>query len=299
MPLCFLRPADASGRARCRWVQHGPLRQLPLVLATLVPGRQQPTRVGELGFSHELRPYLARHVSNNSVGLVSDCQVALRIRDNDLADFLSPSHARGAVSAQRAYLLSQLKSVLDAGVPGAILELGCHSGRQTTVWLRRVLDRYGNRTLHVYDSFEGLPQKTDPDRTTNFTGDAAGSMRVSASDVARTFQLARLRAPDAVHKGFFGSLPDDEYPSPIAFAFFDGDLFSSIYQSFEKVWAKLSEGGVVVVHDFLPTVGSRFPGAKAATEAFLRSLGQQAVRGVDECYDIMGKVRKRPKQQIR
>jgi len=104
------------------------------------------------------------------------------------------------------------------------------------------------------------------------------------------FEEAKLRPPEGIHKGFFGSLADEEYPRPVAFAFFDGDLYSSIYQSFERVWPKVSDGGVVMVHDFAPS-SSRFPGAKAATEAYLRSHTRHAPR-VDECYDIVGKVQK-------
>ena len=101
--------------------------------------------------------------------------------------------------------------------------------------------------------------------------------------------MTATTATDGIHEGFFGDIPDAEYPSPVAFAFFDGDLYSSIYQSFEKVWPKLSHGGVVVVHDYGDS--SRFPGAKAATEAYLQNVTHRT-RGAEECYDLFGKVTK-------
>ena len=66
------------------------------------------------------------------------------------------------------------------------------------------------------------------------------------------FKEAGLRPPDGVHKGFFGSLPDAEYPSPIAFALLDSDLYSSTHDSLVKIYSKMSVGGVILVHDFGP-----------------------------------------------
>ena len=65
----------------------------------------------------------------------------------------------------------------------------------------------------------------------------------------------------------------DGLPKHIAFAHLDGDLFSSILESLEAVYPRLSPGAIVVVDDVCdPNMLRRhdiFPGAFAACEAFL------------------------------
>jgi hypothetical protein len=58
-----------------------------------------------------------------------------------------------------ALVWRELEAVLDAGVPGAVVEFGCYVGT-TSLFIRRLLDERdesGAREFHVYDSFEGLP----------------------------------------------------------------------------------------------------------------------------------------------
>jgi len=59
----------------------------------------------------------------------------------------------------------ELEKVLQAATPGDIVEFGCYSGT-TSLFIRRLLDEKGEsnkRSFHVYDSFEGLPEKTEQD----------------------------------------------------------------------------------------------------------------------------------------
>lgn len=43
----------------------------------------------------------------------------------------------------------------------------------------------------------------------------------------KVFATFGLELP-VVHSGWFAELPADEYPTPIAFAFLDGDFYSSV-----------------------------------------------------------------------
>ena len=68
------------------------------------------------------------------------------------------------VEGQLQYILERLESVLH--LPGDVVELGCNVG-MTSSYLQRLVNYSGlYNSLYVYDSFEGLPSKTDEDGAT-------------------------------------------------------------------------------------------------------------------------------------
>merc|ERR1712217_39935 len=116
------------------------------------------------------------------------------------------------------YLFSQLKRrVIDRNIPGAIVELGCKAGDETSVNVRRFIDKFTpNRSYHVYDSFESLPDRNELDGINQGgSDDSKGGMRVSTDKFKRNFGERHLTLPDGIHKGFFADIPDDDYPSPV------------------------------------------------------------------------------------
>jgi len=158
------------------------------------------------------------------------------------------------------YILKNLASVID--VPGDVVELGCNVG-VTSSYLQRFIKAAGaDKELFVYDSFEGLPPKTPEDGATPCE---KGHSAVSVEQFKKTFADAGVELP-VINKGFFGDIPDDKYPAQVCFAFFDGDFYSSIMDSFKKVYHKLASGAVVLVHDYKWT---NFPGVHKACEDFL------------------------------
>lgn len=167
------------------------------------------------------------------------------------------------------HVLTELKHTIDAGVPGHVVELGCYAG-DTSTRIRRLLDALGqhDRELHVFDSWQGAPELVPQDVPTEpgvgpFSRTACVSSREAF--VAR-FRTEGLKLPH-VHSGWFGSIPDAEYPAPIAFALFDGDIYTSIIDSFTKTYAKLSRGARVVIDDY---EWEHTPGVKEACRVFLR-----------------------------
>ena len=192
---------------------------------------------------------------------------------------------------QRVFMLSHLKRVLDARVPGAVLELGAREGG-TSLLFRRMLDAYdpagrsGRGDIHVYDSFAGFG-KLGEARDAHMQH-VVRTVRESPPQMRRSFADASLTPPH-VHAGFFGNISDSAYPEQIAFAFFDGDLYQSITDSFAKVLHKMSPGGTIVVHDFAKP-DSKYPGARRATLDYLARPASSPWR-VRECFQMMAAVR--------
>ena len=166
------------------------------------------------------------------------------------------------------HVLMELERVIHAGVPGHVVELGCFEGG-TTMQMRRLLDKLKqkDRELHVYDSWEGVPTPVPQDKpVVDVYPFEKGFCSTRRATFDKNFERSELRRPH-VHSGWFSAIPDAEYPVPIAFAFFDGDMYSSIIDSFNKVYVKLSSGARVVIDDY---EWERTPGVKKACEDFLR-----------------------------
>jgi len=140
--------------------------------------------------------------------------------------------------------------------------------------LQRFIKAAGvDKKLYVYDSFEGLPPKTDEDGATPCE---AGASAVSIEQFKKTFADAGVELP-VINKGFFGDLADDKYPEEICFAFFDGDFYGSIMDSFNKVYHKMTPGGIILIHDY---EYAPFPGVKKACDDFLKDKPEVIIKNI-------------------
>ena len=179
---------------------------------------------------------------------------------------------------QMKYILDNLYSVKD--ISGDVVELGCNVGT-TALYIRRLLNMLeSGKEFHVYDSFEGLPDANEHDG--NPPRLDKGCLKKEQSSFEKSFSDAGLEFP-VIHKGWFSEIPDEEYPDKICFAFFDGDFYSSILDSFFKVYHKMQKGGIIIVHDY---EGADLPGVKKACDYFLKDKLEK----VCEVYRGMAKI---------
>ena len=160
-------------------------------------------------------------------------------------------------------ILSELAKTTD--IPGDVVEFGCYEG-DTSVLLAREIST--DKWLWLYDSFEGLPEKTAADRSALGRDFHAGELRASPDSVLRKFKKYQLPEP-VIKKAWFNELdPADDLPEKISFALLDGDFYESIKTSFELILPKLSKGAIIIVHDFR---NPALPGAARAVNEFLSS----------------------------
>ena len=172
-------------------------------------------------------------------------------------------------------ILTELKSVLDQKVEGDAVELGCYEGT-SALFLQRVLkDIAPDKKLWLYDSFEGLPDKTAQDQSALGVDFKQGQLRASKARLAKNFVKAGLKIPE-IKKAWFYELDPHDLPEAICFAFLDGDFYESIKDSLKLVWPKMSEGSVVIADDYQ---NAKLPGVRLAVDewATLHQLQVQAV----------------------
>lgn len=163
-------------------------------------------------------------------------------------------------------VLCNLKEVLDQNVEWEIVELGCNVGT-TSLFISKLLQIYwGQKEFHVYDSFEWLPSKWIEDFAQNKYFQK-GVCKTYKEYFIFNFRVNWLQIPK-IHVGWFAKIPHHEYPSKIAFAFFDGDFYSSITDSFNMTYNKLTKGARVLIHDYNNTA---LPWAKKWVTDFIEN----------------------------
>jgi O-methyltransferase len=162
-------------------------------------------------------------------------------------------------------------------VPGDIVELGCFEGT-TAILIQKTLDQFNSdKIIHLYDSFEGLPEKSAED------GDipvGKGACRTQKGKLIENYNRYQVKLP-VIHEGWFSDTLPGELPEKISFAHLDGDFYSSIRESLEYVYPKLSKDAIVVIDDYCdpdiyPT-NTLLPGVKRATDEFLRDKTEKLI----------------------
>jgi O-methyltransferase len=131
---------------------------------------------------------------------------------------------------QRMNMFHLLSQVLVYGVPGDVVELGCNEGC-SAVLFQKVVSAYDpSRKLHLYDSFRGLPPKTQWDGN-RFQ---SGWLATTEQAVLENFRRYSLPEPQ-IHADWFEDTLPNHLPAQIAFAHLDGDFYESILTSLHHV----------------------------------------------------------------
>ena len=189
---------------------------------------------------------------------------------------------------RRATMLEPLAhEIFATNVPGDFLEAGVLYGGVSIFMaaLLRAAGQLGSRRMYIADSFEGMPPATsysasfagsEVGRAINMTdgsllgnmqgkyrdGKLKGTLDLVKANVRKhlpTFDagcasaagLPAAEVPEGVHflKGFF----NESLPGPVksvSLLRLDSDIFTSIYESLDKLYPLLSPGGFVVFDDW-------------------------------------------------
>ena len=180
-------------------------------------------------------------------------------------------------------LVECLLKTIDSALDGDIVEFGCYVGESSKYLMKTLLETNSNKKLYVYDSFEGLP---DLSKWEENSGWRPRTLKTTEDILIQNFEQNSLPIP-IIHKDWFKDIPDDKIPEKICFAFLDGDFYESIYDSLNKIYDRVVDGGVILFHDYLR---SDLPGVDAAIRDFLAE--RKIEYNVIEIYNQLGYMRK-------
>ena len=151
---------------------------------------------------------------------------------------------------------------------GDVIEFGTFQGGSAGVMLQEMPS---SKTLHICDSFEGMPDVA-PEDNFHQKGDFAATSKETVES-----GLLKLGTNFTVHAGFFDKTIEDlEHDRSLRFSFahIDVDLYQSVKDCLEFCYPRMVDGGIIILDDYgAPTC----LGAKQAADEFFDSKPEKIV----------------------
>ena len=149
---------------------------------------------------------------------------------------------------------------------GAYAEAGVYDGGSARI----LCEAKGAEHLHLFDTFEGMPE-TDPQADPHFTaGQFADTNRQKVADYLAAFPNVHL------HQGFFpASAADVPADRRFKFVHLDLDIYRSTLDGLRYFYPRLVRKGVIISHDYGNVTA---PGVKKAFDEFLAETDEPLVQ---------------------
>jgi len=147
-----------------------------------------------------------------------------------------------------------------ANLGGCMAEVGVYQGGSA----RFIREADAARSLHLFDTFEGLPELAATD-TPARSGHFRKGFYSYPLEKVRNFlgDCARVH----FHKGLFPVTGEAVKDERFSFVHVDVDLYSSTWSVLEFFYPRMLRGGIIVIHDFASARGVR-----EAVEGFFKDL---------------------------
>jgi hypothetical protein len=198
-------------------------------------------------------------------------------RDARRADALHELH--GTTVGEAIYIVHHLHRAF--AVPGDVCEFGCNEGATSRLLAQESLPHH-DRTLWLFDSFEGLPAPTERDRLIDDIGGLGsigayrGLMRATEDQVRD--KLAAVPFPPErtrLVKGWINeTLAGPDVPKAVCFAYVDFDFYEPIRDALVFLDRVMPPGGRIVVDDY----GFFSEGAQIAVDEFVEAASGRFLR---------------------
>jgi O-methyltransferase len=152
-------------------------------------------------------------------------------------------------------------------VQGAFAELGVYKG--VTANIIHEMDK--DRTLHLFDTFEGFHEK-------DLAMEGSKGGKYTSSEFADTSEeLVRnyINGGDKIvfHKGYFPDTAHGLEHEIFAFVNIDADLYIPTIEGLKFFYPRLAPGGVILIHDY----NHNWEGARKAIDEFAATIPESIV----------------------
>ena len=198
------------------------------------------------------------------LGTISTAQVFLlsRHKDPKVVQLVRQARRerRSLLTAYEAYMVYSLARAYHH-LPGDMAEVGVFQGASAKL----ICEAKGDKPLHLFDTFEGLPKASEHDGAVHSEKQYACSLESVRS---------HLQAYENVHfyKGRFPDLAGPLENTRFSFVHFDVDLYESTLACLEFFYPRMIVGGVMLSHDY-----SMLAGVREAVDEFLDSRPEKPI----------------------
>lgn len=195
---------------------------------------------------------------------IQDIPVHWWNEDEQFTAVLAEITGRTLLDPIRCYMLYQFARQAN-GLAGNVAEVGVYMGGSARLLAR--LSESTNKTLHLFDTFSGLP-KEDPSRDLHQEGDYGDLALQEVKKYLADFKHIRF------HPGTFPETAKGGEREIFCFAHVDVDLYQSTRDCCEFFYPKLEKGGILLFDDY----GSwRCPGVKKAVDGYFSDKKEQPI----------------------
>jgi O-methyltransferase len=200
-----------------------------------------------------------------------------RVKNSQISRELAAAEKKYPDKVRFFNLWFQAERLKKEKIPGSFAELGVYKG--DTARILRLLDP--DRPLHLFDTFEGLPEKD----LARETGEAAAytSERFSDTGIRKVKERIGDTANVHFHPGYFPETTkglDDEL---FALVSIDADLYNPTLSGLQFFYPRLPPGGVIIVHDY----NYKWEGARRAVDEFAQNIPESLVPVADMESSVM------------
>lgn len=143
-----------------------------------------------------------------------------------------------------------------AKVKGDIAEVGTYKGGSSKL----ICEAKGDKTIHLFDTFEGLPEISNKDdsRLVN-----KGDYQASFGEVKKYLKKYKKVF---FYKGLFPTTSKPVKNKKFSFVHLDTDLYECTLAGLKFFYPRMTTGGIIISHDY-----TSVPGVKKAVDEFFEN----------------------------
>lgn len=130
-------------------------------------------------------------------------------------------------------------------IKGDIAEVGVYQGGSA----RLICEAKGDKSLHLFDTFEGLPE----------AGEVDGLFHKAQFKASLGYVQHHLKKYKNVYlyKGMFPSTTKPVKNKKFSLVHLDADLYESTINALKFFYPRINRGGIIIAHDYTPAEGVR------------------------------------------
>lgn len=205
-------------------------------------------------------------------GIISKTKKAAGLKESKLSSLISSlaKDQRKALSNLEYYLLS-VSAENTENIVGDIAEVGVYRGGSA-----KIICETTKKQVYLFDTFEGLPRIGREDDTAQFR---KGEYNASYDDVKNYLkEYANIQ----FHKGLFPNTATPVKNKQFSLVHLDVDIYESTLRGLEFFYPRMSEGGIIISHDYTCAVG-----VKKAFDEFFKNKPEKVIlplRQSTQCF---------------